>query len=150
MNTKIPSGIPNNSYYASVVGSDTFIEMERFSREFLAAHPVVQASYGWVSDPLHQWSRQWEYPFVYQAIREELQRRTGTATDILDAGSGATFFPFSPALFLIQEILKVAQKAPALDRVVSEIELAFEEQTGRNADLTFLLKASRVAEIKAE
>lgn len=94
MNTKIPSGIPNNSYYASVVGSDTFIEMERFSREFLAAHPVVQASYGWVSDPLHQWSRQWEYPFVYQAIREELQRRTGTATDILDAGSGATFFPF--------------------------------------------------------
>ena len=63
---------------------------------------------------------------------------------------GATFFPFSPALFLIQEILKVAQKAPALDRVISEIELAFEEQTGRNADLTFLSKASRVAEIKAE
>ncbi|MGB5689245.1 MAG: class I SAM-dependent methyltransferase [Woeseiaceae bacterium] len=94
MKTKIPSGIPNNRDYASVVGSDTFIEMERFSREFLATHPVVQASYGWVSDPLHQWSRQWEYPFVFQSIQEELQRRVGRSTDILDAGSGATFFPF--------------------------------------------------------
>ncbi|MGB5781438.1 MAG: class I SAM-dependent methyltransferase, partial [Eudoraea sp.] len=45
-------------------------------------------------DPLHQWSRQWEYPFVFQSIQEELQRRVGRSTDILDAGSGATFFPF--------------------------------------------------------
>jgi SAM-dependent methyltransferase len=94
MNIEIPSGIPNQSNYVSAVSSDLFAEMEAFSREFLAAHPVVQATYGWVDDPLHQWSRQWEYPFVYQRVLGELKKRTGAAVDILDAGSGATFFPF--------------------------------------------------------
>jgi len=94
MSIEIPSGIPNQSDYGSVIGSALFAELEGFSREFLTAHPVVQATYGWVDDPLHQWSRQWEYPFVYQRILGELEDRAGAAVDILDAGSGATFFPF--------------------------------------------------------
>lgn len=92
MTIEIPSGIPGRSDYDAVTGSELFASMEKFSGEFLAEHPVVQASYGWVADPLHQWSRQYEYPYVYKSILEELVKRP--TADILDAGSGATFFPF--------------------------------------------------------
>jgi SAM-dependent methyltransferase len=94
MTIKIPSGIPTTDDYQAVTGSGLFRDMETYSGEFLAAHPVVQASYGWVADPLHQWSRQYEYPFVLQRILDELQRRNGASVDVLDAGSGATFFPY--------------------------------------------------------
>ena len=92
MTIEIPSGIPDRSDYDAVTGSELFASMETFSGEFLAGHPVVQASYGWVADPLHQWSRQYEYPFVYKSVFEEIGKRQ--TVDILDAGSGATFFPF--------------------------------------------------------
>lgn len=41
----------------------------------------------WPQDALHQWSRQWEYPYVASAIPEK-------PAQILDAGSGFTFFTF--------------------------------------------------------
>lgn len=94
MTIEIPSGIPSKSEYGKVTQSALFSELEDFSDRFLRVHPVVQASYGWVDDPLHQWSRQYEYPFVYSACLDELEKRDGAAVDILDAGSGATFFPF--------------------------------------------------------
>lgn len=94
MTIDIASGIPNRSDYDAVTASQVFAKLEEFSDRFLKEHPVVQASYGWVSDPLHQWSRQYEYPFVYNGIVDELGKRTGHSADILDAGSGATFFPF--------------------------------------------------------
>ncbi len=90
---QIPSGVPSSEQYAAVVGSEVFTRLEEFSNQFLAAHPSVQESYGWVRDPLHQWSRQWEYPFVLQHVRAALVGRSGGAR-VLDAGSGATFFPY--------------------------------------------------------
>lgn len=50
-------------------------------------------------DPLHQWSRVWEYPYVYyhlSKIRSEflLNSKFG---NIVDFGSGVSFFPFSAA-----------------------------------------------------
>lgn len=94
MQADIPVGIPTLSDYERVKRSELFTELETHSRNFLADHPVVQQSYGWVHDPLHQWSRQWEYPFVYENIQVELRKRTDVPVDVLDAGSGATFFPF--------------------------------------------------------
>lgn len=73
---------------------------------------------------------------------------TDAAVNIGAYAIGASLFPFSPALLVLQEVLKVARKAPTLDRVISAIELAVDDQTGRNADLTFLSKISRIAEIR--
>lgn len=71
------------------------MEIERYADAFLDRHrDVLTGSYArrWVSDPFHQWSRQWEYPFV----AEHLQRagRSESGSRVLDAGSGVTFFPY--------------------------------------------------------
>lgn len=68
--------------------------MEAFSDRFLDRNKSVLRSYGakWIPDPLHQWSRQWEYPFIYQRLSK--MAATGAALKLLDAGSGVTFFPF--------------------------------------------------------
>jgi len=44
----------------------------------------IPVEYKWSKDPLHHWSRIWEYPWVFNQIRGKT---------ILDAGSGITFFP---------------------------------------------------------
>lgn len=68
--------------------------MERFSDHFLAENWKFQKKYSgrWVKDPLHQWSRQWEYPFVFSRIDSAI--RDKEKARILDAGSGITFFPY--------------------------------------------------------
>jgi SAM-dependent methyltransferase len=66
-----------------------FTDMERFSAllmpSLLAAWPDVP----WPRDALHQWSRQYEYPFAFHHIHQGCSR----GSRILDAGSGITFFP---------------------------------------------------------
>ena len=91
---EVVSGVPTIEQYATVVNSELFKELEKFSDNFLAEHPDIQERYGWVRDPLHQWSRQWEYPFVFQTIMNGLQDHGSSEARILDAGSGATFFPY--------------------------------------------------------
>lgn len=90
----LPTGIPPSEAYRGLVSSDYFRTMEQFSDRFLRdyADPLRDYAAKWVADPLHQWSRQWEYPFVDQAIAEF--GNAGLPLSILDAGSGATFFPF--------------------------------------------------------
>jgi len=71
--------------------------MRAFSDGFLARNSTQLRRYPhkWVPDPLHQWSRQWEYPYVFERIRRHAKDSTRTETyKILDAGSGVTFFPF--------------------------------------------------------
>lgn len=94
MKEYLHSGIPSKSKYKSLVGSDGFKEMERFSDHFLAENWKFQKQYSgrWVKDPLHQWSRQWEYPFVFSRIDSAIKAREKVR--ILDAGSGITFFPY--------------------------------------------------------
>lgn len=48
------------------------------------------SAYRWPVDPLHHWSRLWEYPFVSLALKKLLPAG-GRAVDI---GSATTFFPF--------------------------------------------------------
>lgn len=70
--------------------------MEIFSNRFLIQNKRALKDYSkkWVSDPLHQWSRQYEYPFVYSHVQNYVHQQRTSDIRILDAGSGVTFFPY--------------------------------------------------------
>lgn len=92
----LTSGIPTMGDYCQVVQSGAFHEMERFSDEFLATYADGLAPYSekWVGDPLHQWSRQWEYPYVFERVDARVSNAESRGARVLDAGSGVTFFPY--------------------------------------------------------
>ena len=99
--TVLPIGIPLVKQYKNLLKTDLFLEMESFSSTFLENHWKTLKNYRrrWVADPFHQWSRQWEYPFVYSYIQQYVISNNnyihaGDKIRILDAGSGCTFFPY--------------------------------------------------------
>ena len=94
MNTIYQRGIPTEDEYVANVKSNRFQHLEEFSDGFLLKYKTYLRRYAlkWVSDPLHQWSRRWEYPFVLDRLEPCLQ--AGKPSRILDAGSGVTFFPY--------------------------------------------------------
>lgn len=53
--------------------------------------------YQWPRDPLHTWSRVWEYPYVFFHIEKCIKERPGRPLKVADIGSGVTFFPFALA-----------------------------------------------------
>ncbi len=87
-------GVPLESDYRTIIKSDSFQELEKFSNDFLSTNKASLRDYmnKWVEDPLHQWSRQWEYPFVFNRVKKIIQQAPGAS--VLDAGSGVTFFPY--------------------------------------------------------
>jgi len=91
----ISEGIPRIEDYEALTSSALFSEIEAFSDRFIHKNKDALRDYSrkWVVDPLHQWSRQWEYPFVYDRIAEYRSAQDGPMS-VLDAGSGVTFFPF--------------------------------------------------------
>jgi len=91
----IQSSIPTISQYEELLSSELFRTMEEYSNNFLITNQLVLREYAakWVKDPFHQWSRQWEYVYVYSRIVEHISRRSA-GMNILDAGSGITFFPY--------------------------------------------------------
>ncbi|MDD5194090.1 MAG: class I SAM-dependent methyltransferase [Candidatus Omnitrophica bacterium] len=93
---KIESGIPIIADYNKLIKSDLFKDMELSSDKFIRQHSAYMKRYRWhwVADPLHQWGRQWEYPFVYSRLEDCLRNKAEKNATILDAGSGATFFPY--------------------------------------------------------
>lgn len=102
----MPCGIPLMSEYDRVLAETDFRVLEEFSDRFLQANASALADYGrfWVNDPLHQWSRQWEYLFVFREILKLTESKNNDAPAILDVGSGITFFPF-----LMKSLLPNAQ-----------------------------------------
>ncbi|MDM8567543.1 class I SAM-dependent methyltransferase [Candidatus Halobeggiatoa sp. HSG11] len=93
---KLELGIPNIENYQKLLKDELFLEMEIFSNHFLQDNSRFLATYNrkWVADPLHQWSRRWEYPYVYSMIGQYLTSRLESECRVLDAGSGVTFFPY--------------------------------------------------------
>ncbi len=94
MNKILPVGLPSERDYKAIIDSVEFRDMEAFSDRFLSSNQTLLGGYAkrWGRDPLHQWSRQWEYPFVFSRLGIDSWRdRKAT---ILDAGSGITFFPY--------------------------------------------------------
>jgi ubiquinone/menaquinone biosynthesis C-methylase UbiE len=93
-NRRLSHGLIRIPSYQALLRDPMYLDMERFSDDFVSAHNQLLAPYKnrWVSDPLHQWSRRWEYPFVLAELEPVLNRSTSAA--VLDAGSGITFFPY--------------------------------------------------------
>lgn len=92
---QLRDGVPRKDECDAVLQSAAFREMDTFSRDFLEMNRGVLAGYNakWGADnPLHSWSRQWEYPYVFGKVAEVVRARPRAR--ILDAGSGATFMPF--------------------------------------------------------
>lgn len=92
----LKAGIPNTGDYKHLLETPFFRTMEAFSDAFLQKNSFLKDHYKWVDDPLHQWSRQWEYSFVYRSIKEyaAIQTVSHSPIKVLDAGSGVTFFPY--------------------------------------------------------
>jgi SAM-dependent methyltransferase len=87
-------GVPKEKEYRTLLTSPEFKELEKFSQLFLLKNKNSLSAYRriWVADSLHQWNRQWEYPFVVSKIQSCLN--PNKKNRILDAGSGVTFFPY--------------------------------------------------------
>lgn len=94
MKQQLRSGIPSEWDYKRLIESDDFREMESFSERFLTSNRSILQQYAkkWVRDSLHQWSRQWEYPYVFSSLESSVI--SAQTLRILDAGSGITFFPY--------------------------------------------------------
>lgn len=90
------ASIPTTHDYEELLQAEWFAAMEAYSRSFLERNDGHLRDYArrWVRDPLHQWSRQWEYPFVYSRAEPCARAADGKQVNILDAGSGITFFPY--------------------------------------------------------
>lgn len=91
---KLHSGIPNIRMYEDLIKSELFLEIEKYADAFLKKFNFLKDHYSWVKDPFHQWSRQWEYPFIYSRINEYLNNNKCNKACVLDAGAGITFFPY--------------------------------------------------------
>jgi SAM-dependent methyltransferase len=91
----LSDSIPRIDAYRTLISSEFFRKIEQYSQAFLDSNKSVLEEYAakWVPDPLHQWSRQWEYPFVLSRIESAIGTRN-VGVSILDAGSGITFFPY--------------------------------------------------------
>jgi len=76
-----------------------FAHLERQQQEFLShAAEFRSPEYKWPRDPLHTWSRVWEYPYVHHHVEESCSRSSASGPPrVVDLGSGVTFFPFSVA-----------------------------------------------------
>ena len=85
------TGLVTIPEYEQLLKTEDFQKMEDFSNDFLLKNKNVFLKYKWSNDPFHQWSRQWEYPFVYSHIQNLHHKGTNK---ILDLGSGLTFFPY--------------------------------------------------------
>lgn len=94
MKTRYKSGIPTEEDYLMCLDTKEFKELEISSNQFLFRNKIHLKNYSqkWVKDPFHQWSRQWEYPYVLDRIQSVPS--LNTRKRILDAGSGVTFFPY--------------------------------------------------------
>ena len=76
-----------------------FQDLELLQADFLAGSPHPP-TYVWPKNPLHTWSRVWEYPYVLDNVRRwrraHARQHPGNPV-ALDFGSGVTFFPFALA-----------------------------------------------------
>jgi SAM-dependent methyltransferase len=76
-----------------------FEQLERDQQDFDAkASSFLSAEYRWPQSRLDNWSRAWEYPYVYHALDRWRKTLAPQARPVVaDVGSGVTFFPFSVA-----------------------------------------------------
>jgi SAM-dependent methyltransferase len=93
------SGIASLSHVVSPHCREIISHLEKQQEAFLKCENRFRSTeYKWPRDPLHNWSRVWEYPYVYHHLQEFYSKLSGSGTlQVVDLGSGVTFFPFSVA-----------------------------------------------------
>lgn len=91
------SGLARLSDLDSSQCKQLFQHLEQYQTRYTAeSKRFLSTAYAWPKDPLHFWSRAWEYPYVFHhltAFRQKQARKPVVA----DVGSGVTFFPFAVA-----------------------------------------------------
>ena len=77
---------------------ELFSNLEAVQTDFLAHESEFRSGgYAWERDPLHGWSRSWEYPYHYHHLTEWRHAQANAVPTVVDLGSGVTFFPFAVA-----------------------------------------------------
>lgn len=132
MSSPLRNGIPELNEYQRLLETDKFKEIEKYSNSFVKDSSGILQSYNekWVKDPLHQWSRQWEYPFVIDAARKQAAKTKNL--NALDLGSGITFMPY-----YLLEVLK-ARGVTALDYDETLTDLFAKVNKRRKSSAKFL------------
>lgn len=89
------TGLPSKDDYEKLFKSYHFINLEKLSESFMRSHKDVLTDYvkKWVSDPLRQWSRQWEYPFALERLLP-LFSSPSRRVRVIDGVPGSLFFHF--------------------------------------------------------
>jgi SAM-dependent methyltransferase len=92
-------GLATLSSLESPVYKQVFSKLEKEQQTFLDKESEFRSNeYKWPRDPLHNFSRVWEYPYVYHHLAAYLKTLPQDPKPIVaDVGSGVTFFPFSLA-----------------------------------------------------
>lgn len=90
-NNLLRDGLVNIGQYDQLLASRFFKDIEAFSDDFIDQVGPMIKSYNirWVADPLHQWSRQWEYPYIINQAQA-----VGKKAKVVDLGAGVSFLPY--------------------------------------------------------
>ena len=93
------SGLASLSDLQTEAWQNVFSFLEEKQSAFLSkASEFRSEDYKWPNDPLHCWSRIWEYPYVYYHLGRYVEGFTqGSRPVVADVGSGVTFFPLALA-----------------------------------------------------
>jgi SAM-dependent methyltransferase len=78
---------------------EIFNYLEKEQASFLEKEKDFRSpEYKWPRDPLHTWSRVWEYPYVYYHLKAQRNKfDLSSPPTVVDFGSGVTFLPFTIA-----------------------------------------------------
>ena len=143
----LPHSYPRLGPYAQLATDALHQAMQAFDIEFLSGNREALRDYAahWVADPLHHWSRRWEYPYVFQQLAGWMEKKqaaglpagdapaagaaasatpgasSGGAGRILDAGSGLTFFPHFIAQQSAVASVECCDRDPAMARDAAQL-----------------------------
>jgi ubiquinone/menaquinone biosynthesis C-methylase UbiE len=92
--------VPTTDSYKEALVSPVYAKQLAYDREWRSNYAAClkRVSRKWVENPLDQWSRKWEYPYVETQLESMLDSGgQHSGATVLDVGSGLSFFPFSIA-----------------------------------------------------
>lgn len=89
----LQDGYPTIEDFETLQNDALYQQLCQFSDEFVEKNPQAFGYYKtkWGDNPVRHWSRQWEYPFIFQRVNAFLDAKSGEALSLFDAGSGLTF-----------------------------------------------------------
>lgn len=88
------NGIPTKLEVFNILKTELYKNQKKYNDLFLEKYhnELIDYKNKWVANPLWQWSRIYEYPFVESKIDHFIKNKKNIK--ILDAGSGITFLPY--------------------------------------------------------